>query len=689
MDWWIKILALIDFFATIVRIPLEGERILVVQGNRSRKDLKLVSAINMRKYLQKDCVMFLAHIVDKGANVRIEFRIELVSGAAPVTKAPDRLAANGNARVVREITRTLSKGLIRPRSSPWGALVLFIKKKDESMHGNLLFEDGPTVRIPPNKSQGRRHPKKAFRTRYGYYKFLVMPFELTNAPAVLMDRMNREEHEQHLDTILRFLKDKKWYAKFSNTMVVKIPILILGSYDFTILQSKNDPDPTNLSVLIPIKLLFFYYQWLSESGYFEFCGLIAVVSLTNLAQLPESNAILVLDQFMLSGAEERDKRAYLTSLISKALPGGQTRIRSTTFGRRLLGNLLMSLDPRSLGLRNFPAVPDNGNVNADEMSIALTYANDNNLLKESMGNSNDHPQPPVSISSVKDFPILTAIGAHAGMRKDLRWNILTWETVIKFVDIVGLSSGMKRGPKCTRGSMFLKANAYIPYEIVCSDELLENWKDSEFSMLPTYKELIVAGYKILVFGGDTVSVVPVTATRFSLSYLNLTVNTEWYPWCSDSDYDSKIERAIAKKLLHDQDVVCSHPAYLILYLNYYLHATLTMTDIAYLEKKLMDQSHGVDAKSRNPFDFPSDTDLDPSNNATCSVHYVLPNHNMSTPGFLKVRPYHMRLIFSPNLCLHFPVHYVGSLLDGTRFDSSFDRMMPFKFKLKLGKIDYD
>ncbi|GJR46402.1 70 kDa peptidyl-prolyl isomerase-like protein [Tanacetum coccineum] len=197
--------------------------------------------------------------------------------------------------------------------------------------------------------------------------------------------------------------------------------------------------------------------------------------------------------------------------------------------------------------------------------------------------------------------------------------------------------------------------------------------------------------------GDTVSVVPVTATRFSLSCLNLTVNTEWYPWCSDSDSDSKIERAIAKKAVEYipkdavmiQDVVCSHPAYLILYLNYYLHATLTMTDIAYLEKKLMDQSHGVDAKSRNPFDFPSDTDLDPSNNATCSVHYVLPNHNMSTPGFLKARPYHMRLIFSPNLCLHFPVHYVGSLLDGTRFDSSFDRMMPFKFKLGLGKIDYD
>ncbi|GKB04516.1 serine carboxypeptidase 24, partial [Tanacetum coccineum] len=88
----------------------------------------------------------------------------------------------------------------------------------------------------------------------------------------------------------------------------------------------------------------------------------------------------------------------------------------------------------------------------------------------------------------------------------------------------------------------------IPYKwTACSDGLLENWKDSEFSKLPTYKELIAAGYKIWVFSGDTDSVVPVTSTRFSLSHLNLTVNTEWYPWCSDSDYDSKIERAIAKE----------------------------------------------------------------------------------------------------------------------------------------------
>ncbi|XP_051142577.1 serine carboxypeptidase 24-like isoform X2 [Andrographis paniculata] len=73
----------------------------------------------------------------------------------------------------------------------------------------------------------------------------------------------------------------------------------------------------------------------------------------------------------------------------------------------------------------------------------------------------------------------------------------------------------------------------IPYKwTACSDDLLGNWKDSEFSMLPTYKKLIAAGLRIWVFSGDTDSVVPVTATRFSLRHLNLKVEREWYPWYS-------------------------------------------------------------------------------------------------------------------------------------------------------------
>lgn len=66
----------------------------------------------------------------------------------------------------------------------------------------------------------------------------------------------------------------------------------------------------------------------------------------------------------------------------------------------------------------------------------------------------------------------------------------------------------------------------------CSDVLLRNWKDTDFSMLPIYRKLIAAGLRIWVFSGDTDSVVPVTATRFSLSHLNLKIKTPWYPWYS-------------------------------------------------------------------------------------------------------------------------------------------------------------
>ncbi|GJV62267.1 putative reverse transcriptase domain-containing protein [Tanacetum coccineum] len=162
------------------------------------------------------------------------------------------------------------RGFIRPSTSPWGAPVLFVKKKDGSFRMCIDYRElnkltiknrYPLPRIDDlfDQLQGssvyskidlrsgyhqlrvreRDIPKTAFRTRYGHYEFQVMPFGLTNAPAVFMDLMNRvckpyldkfvivfiddiliysrnkEEHANHLRIILELLRKEKLYAKFS------------------------------------------------------------------------------------------------------------------------------------------------------------------------------------------------------------------------------------------------------------------------------------------------------------------------------------------------------------------------------------------------------------------------------------------------------------------------------------------
>ncbi|GJV80305.1 putative reverse transcriptase domain-containing protein, partial [Tanacetum coccineum] len=200
----------------------------------------------------------------------IKFRIELVPGAIPVAKSPYRLAPSEMEELSGQLKELQDKGFIRPSSSPWGAPVLFVKKKDGSFRMCIDYRElnkltiknrYPLPRIDDlfDQLQGSQYfskidlrsgyhqlrvheddiPKTAFRTRYGHFEFTVMPFGLTNAPAVFMDLMNRvcrpyldkfvivfiddilvysktrEEHEVHLGLVLELLKKEKLYAKFS------------------------------------------------------------------------------------------------------------------------------------------------------------------------------------------------------------------------------------------------------------------------------------------------------------------------------------------------------------------------------------------------------------------------------------------------------------------------------------------
>nr|GFB83581.1 putative reverse transcriptase domain-containing protein [Tanacetum cinerariifolium] len=197
--------------------------------------------------MMKGFPIFLAHITTKEdlpglpPTRPVEFQIDLVPGAAPVGRAPYRLAPSEMKELAEQLKELSDKGFIRPSSLPWGAPVLFVKKKDGSVDDLFDQLQGSSVYSKIDLRSGYHQlrvreedvPKTAFRTRYGHYEFQVMPFGLTNAPTVFMDLMNRvcqhyldkfmivfiddiliyskddKEHEEHLKAILELLKKEE------------------------------------------------------------------------------------------------------------------------------------------------------------------------------------------------------------------------------------------------------------------------------------------------------------------------------------------------------------------------------------------------------------------------------------------------------------------------------------------------
>ncbi|GKC50716.1 putative reverse transcriptase domain-containing protein [Tanacetum coccineum] len=148
---------------------------------------------------------------------QVEFQIDLIPGVAPVARAPYRLAPSKMKELSEQVKELSEKGFIRPSSSPWGAPILFVKKKDGSIDDLFDQLQGSSVYSKIDLRSGYHQlrvreediSKTAFRTRYGHYEFQVIPFGLTNAPA------NKKEHEEHLKEILELLKKEELYAKFS------------------------------------------------------------------------------------------------------------------------------------------------------------------------------------------------------------------------------------------------------------------------------------------------------------------------------------------------------------------------------------------------------------------------------------------------------------------------------------------
>ena len=238
-----------DCFRKEVKFCRPGEPEITFCGVRKILSSSMMSVMMAGKMLRKSYPGYLAYVVEvREDDVRLEdipvvrefpdvfpndlprlppdrdinFQIELAPGTEPILRASYRMALAELKELKVQIEEMVNKGFVRPSTSPWGASVLFVKKKDGSMRICIDYRELNKVTIRNQyplprmddlfgQLQGakvfskidlrssyhhlRVHDedvsKTAFRTRYGHFEFLVMPFGLTNATAAFMDLMNR------------------------------------------------------------------------------------------------------------------------------------------------------------------------------------------------------------------------------------------------------------------------------------------------------------------------------------------------------------------------------------------------------------------------------------------------------------------------------------------------------------------
>ncbi|GKD26059.1 putative reverse transcriptase domain-containing protein, partial [Tanacetum coccineum] len=293
MDWLVNHHAVIVCNEKIVRIPF-GDEVLIVQV--TKKEIKNESKEKRLEDVQTVWDFpknFLEDLFGLSPTRQVEFQIDLVLGAAPVARAPYRLAPSELQELSTQVQELSDKGFIRPSSSPWGAPVLIDDLFDQLQGSRVYSKIDLRSGYHQLRVQEEDIPKTAFRTRYGHYEFQVIPLGLNNASAIFMDRMNRvckpyldkfiivfiddiliyskseEERVEHLKLILELLKKEELYAKFSKCEFWLSKVQFLGH----VIDSEGiHVDPAKIESIkdwASPKTLTEIRQFLGLAGYYQ------------------------------------------------------------------------------------------------------------------------------------------------------------------------------------------------------------------------------------------------------------------------------------------------------------------------------------------------------------------------------------------------------------------------------------
>nr|GEX07294.1 hypothetical protein [Tanacetum cinerariifolium] len=236
MDWLSNHKVEIIYHENIVRIPLLDGKMLRVLGERLEEKVRQLISAKAKEKKQEEIIVvkdfpevFLDDLSGFLSIQEIKFWIEIILRSTPIAKSPYRLAPSEMEELSGQLKELQDKGFIRPSSSPWGAPVLFVKKRYGSFEVyidyrelNKLIDDlfdqlqgsqyFSKIDLRSGYHQLRVHEdditKIAFRTRYRHFEFIVIPFGLTSAPTT------KEEHKEHLGFILKLLMKEKLYSKF-------------------------------------------------------------------------------------------------------------------------------------------------------------------------------------------------------------------------------------------------------------------------------------------------------------------------------------------------------------------------------------------------------------------------------------------------------------------------------------------